>query len=133
MAPANAHDGEPITEINVTPLVDVILVVLIIFMATAPMLQRRAMHVDVPKAEHHERAAVEAISVLFGADGRVLVGGMAMSQDEMARKLARAAALRPDVQVYFAAERELPYKAVVAVLDAIRGAGVRKIGLEVTR
>ncbi len=129
----NVHGEEPITAINVTPLVDVILVVLIIFMATAPLLQRRAMRVDVPKAEHHERAVPEAISVLLGADGRLLVGGEAMTRDEMTVRLTQAAALRPDLQVSFAAERELPYKAVIAVLDAIRGAGVRKIGLEVTR
>ncbi|TPW19762.1 MAG: hypothetical protein FD126_2365, partial [Elusimicrobia bacterium] len=50
-----AEASRPITDINVTPLVDIILVVLIIFMATAPLMDRKALRVDVPAAKHHER------------------------------------------------------------------------------
>lgn len=129
---ADDADG-PITSINVTPLVDIILVVLIIFMATAPLIQRRAMQVDVPKAAHHTASASEALQIHLKEDGSVVLGGKPMSRDELAVVLKAGVAKEPGLRVTFAADRKIGYGDIVAALDVIRGAGVRKIGLEVSR
>ena len=129
---AASHDEDgPITSINVTPLVDIILVVLIIFMATAPLIQRRALKVDVPKASQHERAATEAVAITFNGKRELTLSGEAMSLEELSSRLTRAVASKPQMHVTLAADKTIPYGEVVTVVDAVRGAGVRKIGLEV--
>ena len=127
---ATAREDGPITGINVTPLVDIILVVLIIFMATAPLIHNRAMKVDLPKAAQHERAATDALQVVFNAQREITVAGKRMTADELGRTLKPMAAAS-DVRVALRADRTLPYGEIIQLLDVIRGAGVRKIGLEV--
>ncbi|MBI4370798.1 MAG: biopolymer transporter ExbD [Elusimicrobia bacterium] len=122
---------EPITAINVTPLVDVVLVVLIIFMATAPMIARRALKVDVPRVAHHERAAVRSLAVALDGARRLTLDGREIAPEALKGALAAAVAERPDQPVSVAADRALPYGEVARLLDDIRGAGVRKVGLEV--
>ena len=131
MAGSAAESDGAITSINVTPLVDIILVVLIIFMAVAPMISRRVVKVDVPKAAHHEKTATEALSIALTAKRDLMVAGQAMSLNEMRVRLARAVAAQPEVRVTLAADKTLPYGEIVSVIDAVRSTGVKKIGLEV--
>ena len=127
-----AGDSESaITAINVTPLVDILLVVLIIFMATAPLIQRRAMKVDVPKAANHEKTATESLSVSVNGKREISVSGVIMPLAEMKARLAKTVAGQPELHVTLAADKTLPYGEVVEVIDAVRGAGVKKLGLEV--
>ena len=134
MAQAQAASDEgPITAINVTPLVDIILVVLIIFMATAPLIQRRAIKVDVPKASHHERAATEAIAIVYNSRREITLAGKPLSLEELSSRLAQAAKIEPHLHVTMSADKSLAYGEIVGLLDVIRGAGVGKIGLEVSR
>ena len=130
---ASSNDDAAITSINVTPLVDIILVVLIIFMATAPMISRRALKVDVPKAAHHEKAATEAVQVAFNAQREITADGKKVSAEDLSALLARRAAGEPELHVTLSADKTIPYGEVVGLLDVIRGAGVRKLGLEVQR
>lgn len=125
-------DG-PITGINVTPLVDIVLVVLIIFMATAPMISRRAVKVDVPRVARHERMATEALAVALDGARRLTLSGKTVTREELASFLAAAVRSRPDQAVTLSADKTLPYGEVAALLDDVRGAGVRKVGLEVVR
>src|SRR5256885_12679592 len=95
---AGDSDGA-ITSINVTPLVDIILVVLIVFMATAPLISRRAMKVEVPQAAHHEKTATEALQVTFDAKRVLAVNGQAMSVDEMKARMQKAVSAQPELHV----------------------------------
>jgi biopolymer transport protein TolR len=126
-------DDAAITGINVTPLVDIILVVLIIFMATAPMIARRAIKVDMPKAAKHEKAATEAVQVAFKGNRELYLQGKVRTREQLASDLSGAVKGQPDLHVTFMADRTLAYGEIVEILDIVRGAGVRKIGLEVQR
>ncbi len=126
-------DDDAITGINVTPLVDVVLVVLIIFMATAPMIARRAMKLELPKAATHEKAATDAIAVALDAKRELTMSGRPVTADQLSRALRAAVASNPGQPVTVSADRGVPYGEVAAVLDAVRAAGVRKVGLEVVR
>ena len=130
---ADDGDGGAITGINVTPLVDVTLVVLIIFMATAPMIARRAIKLDLPKSSRHEPAATDALRVALDGARRLTLAGKPVTPAQLTRALAAAVAVRPDQPVTVAADKGLPYGEVTAVLDEVRAAGVRKVGLEVVR
>ncbi len=126
-------DETAITGINVTPLVDIILVLLIVFMATAPMIQRRAIKVDVPKAAHHDRSATEAMAVVINARREVFLDGKRVTPDELSAALSRQVALQPGVPVTLSADKALAYGEIVELLDLVRGSGVKKIGLEVQK
>lgn len=129
MAFSRSEDSA-ITGINVTPLVDIILVVLIVFMATAPLIHNRAMKVDLPKASQHEKAATEALQVLCNAQHEISLSGKRVTLEELGRTLKALSAVS-DVRVALRADRTLPYGDIVGILDTVRAAGVRKIGLEV--
>jgi len=128
---SHADDDGPITGINVTPLVDIILVVLIIFMATAPLIHNRAMKVDLPKAAQHERAATEALQVVYNAAHEISLSGKRVTEAQLGSELKAMVSRDVDLRVALRADRNLPYGDIVQLLDAVRGAGVNKIGLEV--
>lgn len=128
---ASADNDGPITGINVTPLVDIILVVLIIFMATAPLIHNRAMKVDLPKAAKHEKAATEALQVVYNAQKEITLSGRRVSEEQLGAELKMLAGKTEELRVALRADRNLPYGDIVQLLDVVRGSGVRKIGLEV--
>jgi biopolymer transport protein TolR len=118
------------SEINVTPFVDVMLVLLIIFMVAAPM-----MTVGVP-IELPETAATalpqedeDPLSITITADGSVLLMNNEESQDELITKLQAIAAERTDDKVFLRADGAVPYAQVAQVMGALNAGGFRNIGL----
>ncbi|MDD5304218.1 MAG: biopolymer transporter ExbD [Elusimicrobia bacterium] len=130
---AEGDSDGPITGINVTPLVDIVLVVLIIFMATAPMIARRAIKVEVPKVSKSDKTATEAIAVGLDAKRQLTLAGKPTTLDDLKKLLSAAAAAKPDQAVTLSADKTLSYGDVAELLDAVRSAGVKKVGLEVRR
>ena len=126
-----AEGSRPITDINVTPLVDIILVVLIIFMATAPLMDRKALKVDVPSAKHHERAGLEALEVSYDKSRELRVAGRTLTRELLVVELKDRLRGDPEMRVILSADRALPYGDIIQVLDLIRGAGMRKVSLQV--
>jgi biopolymer transport protein ExbD len=132
MAGTRAEDSEgPITGINVTPLVDVVLVLLIIFMATAPLIHRRALQVNVPKAAHSEAKATAALQVQMNAAREIYADKDRVDRGRLEGLLRERLALEPSLHVSVAADETIPYGEVVDLLDVVRGAGVKKVALEV--
>ena len=130
----SSDDGDgAITGINVTPLVDVTLVVLIIFMATAPIIARRAIKLDLPKTAQHEKMATDSLNVALDASRNLTLSGKPVTPEQLRRTLALAVGANAAQPVTVSADRALPYGDVASLLDDIRAAGVRKVGLEVVR
>jgi len=116
-------------EINVTPVVDVVLVLLVILLLIAPMLKEE-VPVELPLAAHaDERTASGAPTLTVSADGSVAFEGSPLPSGELAARLAAIYAERPDKTVMLAADRGLTYARVVEVMDACRAAGVERIGV----
>lgn len=130
MAGAEEKSDGLITGINVTPLVDVVLVLLIIFMATAPLIAKRALTVNVPRSATGERASA-SLQVTLTADRKVLLEKSLFDLAGLLLELKNRQALEPDLRLTVAAEEGLPYSAVVELLDTIRSAGVKRVALEV--
>ena len=128
-----SDDDGPITGINVTPLVDVVLVVLIIFMATAPMIARRAIRVEVPKVAKSDKSATDALAVALNGKRELTLSGKPTTLDDLKKVLTAATAARPDQAVTLSADKTLPYGDVAELLDAVRSSGIKKVGLEVRR
>jgi len=129
------HSGgefsDAITDINVTPLVDIILVVLIIFMATAPLIHRRAINVDVPAAAHQETAEIEALEVVYSDKREIFLAGRKVDRKALAETLAGMRRANPNLRVMVSGDRRVSYGEMVELLDIVRGAGIRKASLEV--
>ncbi len=121
---------ESITELNITPFVDVILVLLIIFMATAPLINRRSMNINVPSASHTEPKATAAINILYNENREILMEQEKTTLGSMAYQLAVMVKADPMVHVVLQADKTIPYGEVVEVLDAIRGSGIKRLALE---
>jgi biopolymer transport protein ExbD len=121
----------PVTEINITPMVDVVLVLLIIFMATAPLLQKRALNVSVPKSSQGEKRATATLQLFYTADHQVMMESDKVSPEALSEALAARLRTDPALHVSLAADKALPYGEVVALLDVVRKAGVKKVALDV--
>ena len=120
---------DAISQINVTPLVDVMLVLLIIFMVTAPILQQ-GVSVDLPKvATGPLSGQEEQLVVNVAKTGRVFLNDTAMTPDQLTTKLRAIAVSRPGRQIYVRADQSVPYGQVMRVMGAVHDAGLVRVGL----
>jgi biopolymer transport protein TolR len=118
-----------ISQINVTPLVDVMLVLLVIFMVTAPIIQQ-GVSVDLPKVSAAPLAgSEEQLVVNVGKAGQVYLNDTPMTAQQLTEKLRAIALARPDRQVYVRGDQAVPYGQVMRVMAAVRDAGLAKVGL----
>ena len=129
MATDTGGGRRAMTDINVTPLVDVMLVLLIIFMVTAPLIQS-GVKVDLPRAsaqqmEHSEEKLVLTIT----RDRRIFLGDAEISPTELERKLSTNARIQKDKELYLHADRSLNYGLVVEIMATARRAGVESLGM----
>jgi biopolymer transport protein ExbD len=120
------------SEINVTPLVDVMLVLLVIFMVVTPLL-RRQLPVELPIAEHAANpSSPKQVTLTAAADGRLVLDDEPVDDGALAERLRALFATRAEKTIFLAADRTLPYSRVVDLMDTCRAAGIERIGV-VTR
>ena len=120
-----------LSQINVTPFVDVMLVLLIIFMVTAPMLEK-GVDVDLPEVSQAPNldASKQSLIVSIDSKGRISVGKQRVDgTDKLVAVLQQILQQREDKRVYLEADRVVTYESVVRVLAAIRRAGVTRLGM----
>ena len=133
MALAKRNEGAKISSaINVTPMVDVMLVLLIIFMVVTPMLQK-GISVDMAPVNNPEQMPdadkEDALLVSITRDGKVYFGSEQMQVDNLTSKVKDRLANKPDKRVYVKADMRARFGSVVQVVDAVRAAGVDDLGL----
>jgi biopolymer transport protein TolR len=133
MALAKRDEGKKVnSDINVTPMVDVMLVLLIIFMVVTPMLQK-GVSVDMAKVNNPEQMPdadkEDALLVSVTRDGQVYFGSDQITIDALTTKVKDRLANKPDKRVYVKADMRARYGAVVQVVDSVRAAGVDDLGL----
>jgi len=129
MAISVSNGYELKSDINVTPLVDVMLVLLVIFMVVTPMLKQQ-VPIELPLAEH-SREAQEAsqVTLVVGADGALVLNEQPIAAEALDGALRDLYAVRPEKTIFLEADRTLPYSQVVDLMDACRAAGVERIGV----
>jgi biopolymer transport protein ExbD len=120
--------AQPMAEINVTPLVDVMLVLLVIFIITAPLLAR-ALKLDLPRADAPPAATTpQTLQIAIDAAGALRLNGEALAAEALAERLALAAKQSPQPELHLGADKAARYEHVAAVLAAAQKAGLRQIG-----
>jgi len=129
----DADDDDLISGINVTPLVDVVLVLLIIFMVTATYIVRASIEVDLPRAAHGGEATGTILSVIVTRDGQVWLDGARRTEDELVARTRAAVAKDADARAIISADKGALHGAVVRVIDLVRGAGVTRFAIHVEK
>ena len=120
------REKDVLSEINVTPFVDVMLVLLVIFMVTAPLLQQ-GIDVNLPKAKGKNLPPEERITLIIKRNGAIYMNDNPVSLPEMRRKLESISTLNPNV--FLKADKDVPYGFVVEVMSDIKEAGIEKLGM----
>jgi biopolymer transport protein TolR len=115
-------------DINVTPLIDILLVMLVIFLAAVTLTQQ-AIESQLPAARHIAQQAPEQIMLEVSADRGLAVNHHAVTLSQLTPFLKEVYSNRSDKTIYVAAAGSLPYGAIIDVMDAIKGAGVDRMGV----
>lgn len=130
---ASQEADEAITGINVTPLVDVTLVLLIIFMVTTKIVMNQTVPLDLPKASTGTSDVQVVFSIILAADGRAFVDSKPIANDDAISQLAKdAAAAHADLRAVIKADAAVTHGRVIHVLDLLKQAHVNKIAFGVT-
>ncbi len=112
------------SEINITPFVDVMLVLLVIFMVTAPLLQQ-GIDVNLPRAKGKELSPTERVIITIKKDGRIYINKTRTDINKLKSKFA----IKTDRDVFLKADKDVPYGLVVEVMGELREIGIEKLGM----
>jgi biopolymer transport protein ExbD len=128
------HDddsGRMITDINVTPLVDVTLVLLIIFMVTTTYIVNPSIKVDLPKAVSGSDQVRTTLALTLTKEGQLYLNGDRSDEASVLKQIAAELPKNPDLQAIIAADKIVPHGSVVHIIDLVKRAGVRKFAINV--
>lgn len=127
---ASSSSDESITGINVTPLVDVVLVLLVVLMVTATYLASRSIPVDLPSGKTGE-ASSAPLTVSLTKTGALYVDGVPSSEAELREKLVVARRSDPDLRAVIAADGAVPHRRVIGIIDLLRQEHVERFAINV--
>lgn len=133
MAGGATEDEDEITGINVTPLVDIVLVLLIIFMVTANFIVRETVEVDLPRAAHGGETVQGLINVVVDKEGRTFFDGAEVAEEELAQRVSAAVLKDKDTRAVISADQALNYGRVMHLIDVVKGQGVGKFALNIQK
>jgi len=125
---SNGRTQSSISDINVTPLVDVVLVLLIIFMVTAPVLQS-GIEVNVPKTRTVKEITEERMVISINKQQRVFLGSDPVNINEIKTRLRQKIRDPQNQSVFIRADEDVPFGAFATVMDAVKGAGITNVSI----
>lgn len=130
---ASDSSEDEITGINVTPLVDIVLVLLIIFMVTANFIVRETVEVDLPRAAHGGETVQGLVNVVIDKDAKIFFDGAPVSEAEMLRKIDEALKKDKETRAIISADQTLNYGRVMRLIDLVKGQGIAKFALNIEK
>ncbi len=133
MGMAQNNDDNEISNINITPMVDIILVLLVIFMVTASFLKRESININLPKVAASDPNVARSLQVALTRDGKIMMEDSEVDEQRLVSGLKREAKLRPNVRVTLSADERLSYGSIAKVMGLVRKSGVSRIALSVKR
>jgi biopolymer transport protein ExbD len=128
---SSEDDGRMITDINVTPLVDIVLVLLIIFMVTTTYIVNPSIKVDLPKAATGTEQVKTPLALTLEKDGALFLNGQPSDDAAVGRFIAGELPKNPELQAIIAADKVVPHGQVVRIIDLVKRAGVRRFAINV--
>jgi biopolymer transport protein TolR len=132
MAQSSSQDEE-IGAINITPMVDVILVLLVIFMVTANFLKKESININLPKVQAADPNVAESVQVAMTKTGGLLLEGKDVQVASLIKSLERESKIKPNMRLTLSADESISYGKVTELMGIIRKAGVTRIALSVKK
>lgn len=132
MSDENQNEGL-MSSINITPFVDVVLVLLVIFMVTAPMLVKDIMELRLPKTQSGDGQMMQTLGVAVNKDGNILLNGQLTDEAGLAQATKDTLAKNTEAQAIISADVEAAYGKVVKVIDILKTAGLEKFAVQIER
>jgi biopolymer transport protein ExbD len=126
-------DEDMIAGINVTPLVDITLVLLIIFMVTATYIVRESIEVELPRAAHGGESVGVMLNIVITKEPKIYVDGVETDEAQLKVKVAEAVAKDKDARAIISADKSSLHGAVVHVIDLIKGEGIGKFAINIEK
>ena len=133
MAGASQQDDEEITGINVTPLVDITLVLLIIFMVTANFIVRETVEVDLPRAANSGETVQGLINVVMDKEAALYFDGAPVDEAQLKVKIKEALEKDKDTRAIVSADTSIAYGKVMHLIDVVKGEGIAKFALNIQK
>ncbi len=130
---ASGGDEEEISGINVTPLVDIVLVLLVIFMVTANFIVRETVEVDLPRAANGGETVQGLVNVVVTSDGKLFFDGAEVTEDDLVKRVKEAVAKNPETRAIISASQQLEYGRVMRLIDVVKGQGIAKFALNIEK
>ena len=127
------ENEDSINEINITPFVDVVLVLLVIFMVTTPMMVKTAMDLKLPSAENTDQVEKKTLGVTVLKSGNVMLNGSLISPDDLRAEIKSSTKKDPGTQVILIADKMATHGMVIEVIDLVKGAGATNFAFQVEK
>ncbi len=127
-------DAGLMSAINVTPFVDVVLVLLVIFMVTAPMMLKDSIRVQLPKTQTSDGASLpQSLGIAINRDGQILMDGVLVSEEELVSQVKQKLIADSKLQGMISADVEASYGKVARAIDLLKVAGLERFAIQVIR
>lgn len=130
---SSQDDSGLMNSINITPFVDVVLVLLVIFMVTAPMLVKEVMGLQLPKTATSDGQVTQTLGIAINKEGTILLGGQPIDDEGLRVATKEALSKNPDVQGIIAADTQVVYGRVVKVIDLLKSVGLNKFAVQIEK
>lgn len=125
-------ESDIISSINITPFVDVVLVLLVVFMVTAPLLMKDILEIRLPKVSHGDGGALQTLGIAVNREGQILVNGVLTDEAGLQEAAKSALSENKDSQAIISADELVIYGRVVRVIDLLKGAGLNRFAVQIT-
>lgn len=123
------HSTKPLSEINIIPLVDVMLVLLVLFIITAPLLTPSAVNIDLPEVNNEVRSNdLQSVSVAIDKTGQLFWEAERIEKTELVLRLKKLSSLQPQPELHLRADKTTPYQRLAEVMAEAQRAGVTRLG-----
>ncbi|MFN7453911.1 MAG: ExbD/TolR family protein [Pseudobdellovibrionaceae bacterium] len=129
----SSEDSGIISSINITPFVDVVLVLLVIFMVTAPMLVKDILEIRLPKVASGDGQATQILGVAVNRDGQILLNGIIVDEETLRKSAQEVLATNSEAQAIIAADVEVAYGKVVKVIDVLKSSGLHRFAVQIEK
>src|SRR5688500_2969532 len=133
MAGFAQQDDEEISGINVTPLVDIVLVLLIIFMVTANFIVHKTVEVDLPRAAHGGETVQGLVNVVMDKDGKIYFDGVEVAESVLLEECTKALQKDPATRAVIRADQSLAYGRVMRLIESVKGQGIAKVAVNIQK
>ena len=128
-----SNEDEVIDGINITPMVDVILVLLVIFMVTANFLKKESININLPKVQAADPNVSKSVQVAMTRDGKILLEGQETTEEKLVDTLQSDLKRRPNMRLTLSADEKISYGTIMKLMGVIRKAGVSRVALSVKK